>query len=192
MGGKWKRRDTVKKFLLGLFVGASLMITTSVFADEGLEKIVAYLRPSLPITLDGNPVKLESSPVMVDGSTYLKLRDIAALTGLEVTWNDKSQTVELSSRKEGGVSQVSENPPKRYPETEEEKIQARVDRISTDKIQEEIDKYEKKLELEEYLVRMATENGSQQDIARAQKNFNEIKMFLDKLKERQNELKASQ
>lgn len=91
----------MKKFILGLLVGISITAAGSVYADEGLQKIEAYLRPTLPITLDGNSVTLESPPVMYDGSTYLKLRDVAKLTGLSVIWNDNTQTVELGMSKGG-------------------------------------------------------------------------------------------
>jgi hypothetical protein len=95
----------MKKFILGLIVGIAIMITGTIYADEGLQKIEAYLRPTLPITLNGQAVTLESPPVVYDGSTYLKLRDVAGLTGLEVKWNDKTQTVELGTAK--GVTTLS-------------------------------------------------------------------------------------
>jgi hypothetical protein len=88
----------MKKFIMGLLVGVGLMIGTFAFADEGLTKIETYLRPGLPITLDGKKAQLESPAVMVDGSTYLKLRDVAKLTGLGVNWNEDTQTVELSTK----------------------------------------------------------------------------------------------
>lgn len=95
----------MKKFVMGLIVGVAITAAGSVYADEGLQKIEAYLRPTLPVMLDGTPLKLESPPVMVDGSTYLKLRDVAAATGLGVNWNDTTQTVELNSE---GVKKVEE------------------------------------------------------------------------------------
>ncbi|WP_158606385.1 stalk domain-containing protein [Paenibacillus ginsengarvi] len=88
----------MKKVFIGFLVGIISATALSVYADDGLEKIEAYLRPSLPITLDGKKVTLENPPVMYDGSTYLRLRDIAALTGLEVNWNDTTQTVELGKK----------------------------------------------------------------------------------------------
>lgn len=87
----------MKKFIMGVVVGAVFATGTAAYADEGLQKVEAYLRPSLSIELDGKPVKLDSAPVMYDGSTYLKLRDVAALTGLQVDWNETTQTVELQS-----------------------------------------------------------------------------------------------
>lgn len=94
----------MKKFISGIVVGSLLMLSTSVFAEDGLQQIAAFLKPSLPITLDGQKATLESPPVMVDGSTYLKLRDVAKLTGVEVNWNDQTQTVELKSEIKGGTS----------------------------------------------------------------------------------------
>jgi hypothetical protein len=49
---------------------------------------------SKPISALACPLHLT---VMVDGSTYLKLRDVAALTGLDVNWNEQTQTVELGT-----------------------------------------------------------------------------------------------
>lgn len=94
----------IKHFSIGLLSGAILATGISVFADDGLEKIEAYLRPSLPITLDGKKIFLENPPVMYDGSTHLRLRDVAAITGMGVHWNEATQTVELQS-----VSKVESN-----------------------------------------------------------------------------------
>lgn len=96
----------MKKFILGLLVGIVFATATAAYADEGLQKVEAYLRPTLPITLDGKTVKLENAPVVYDGSTYLKLRDVAALTGLKVNWNDTTQTVELQNS--GGVTKMTD------------------------------------------------------------------------------------
>jgi len=87
----------MRKYIVGGLIGATLVFSTQIFAEEGLQKIEAYIRSGLPITLDGKKVTLESAPVMVDGSTYLKLRDIAKITGLDVYWNEVTQTVELST-----------------------------------------------------------------------------------------------
>jgi hypothetical protein len=86
-----------KQFVLGLLVGSFCVVSTTGFAEDGLQKIEAYLRPSLPITLNGQSIQLDNSPVMVDGSTYLRLRDVSKLTGMGVNWNEKSQTVELNT-----------------------------------------------------------------------------------------------
>lgn len=87
----------MKRFVMGLIVGIAISTCGAVFAEDGLQKVEAYLRPSLPITLNGTPVTLDNPPVMYDGSTYLRLRDIAKLTGIGVDWNQQTQTVVLST-----------------------------------------------------------------------------------------------
>jgi hypothetical protein len=91
----------MKKILLGYLIGAMttliLLLSTTTFAEDGLEKISAYLRTGLPITLDGKIVKLESPAITYEGSTYLKLRDAAKLTGVGVKYNANTGTVELST-----------------------------------------------------------------------------------------------
>jgi hypothetical protein len=94
----------MKKLIVGFIAGFIFATAGAVYADEGLQKVEAYLRPSLPITLDGKSVTLESPPVVYDGSTYLKLRDLAKLTGLQVNWNDATQTVELGT---SGVNKLT-------------------------------------------------------------------------------------
>jgi hypothetical protein len=96
----------MKKLVIGIIVGFTFATAGAVYADEGLQKVEAYLRPTLPITLDGKSVTLEASPIMYDGSTYLKLRDVAGLTGLQVNWNDATQTVELGK----GVAPMAVTP----------------------------------------------------------------------------------
>lgn len=98
----------MKKFFSGMLVGIFVTVSGAVFAEDGLEKIDAYLRPSLPITLDGNAVTLESPPVMYDGSTYLKLRDLSNLTGILVNWNEETQTVELDNPNVINVTEVKQ------------------------------------------------------------------------------------
>lgn len=90
------------------FVAGVLFTTVgSAYADNGLTKIEAYLRPSLPIMLNGESIRLESPPVVYDGSTYLKLRDIANLTGITVKWNEETETVEL--KKDTDINGAAKN-----------------------------------------------------------------------------------
>jgi hypothetical protein len=91
----------LRKYIATFLAGSALMFSAQGFAEDGLQKIEAYLRPGLPITLDGHSVTLESPAVMVNGNTYLKLRDVARLSGLGVEWNESSQTVILNTY--GGV-----------------------------------------------------------------------------------------
>ncbi|CAG7645237.1 stalk domain-containing protein [Paenibacillus allorhizosphaerae] len=98
----------MKKFVSGVFVGIAVSITVSAYAADGIQQIEAFLRPSLPVTLDGNLLKLESAPLMYDGSTYLGLRDVAKIAGIQVYWNEKGQTVELNTPRKGSDQSVVE------------------------------------------------------------------------------------
>jgi hypothetical protein len=88
----------VRGYVISFIIGAMATISTTTFAEDGLTKIDAFLRPSLPITLDGKSIQLDNPPLMYDGSTYVKLRDIQKVDpNLNVNWNDSTQTVELST-----------------------------------------------------------------------------------------------
>lgn len=102
--------SSMRKYTTGAIFGCVLSIAATVYADEGLKEIEAYLKPSLSLTLDGKSVTPDSPPIVYDGSTYLKLRDVAKLTGLQVNWNDKTQTVELVSSKDATTSGKCNNP----------------------------------------------------------------------------------
>jgi hypothetical protein len=85
----------VKKFVLGLSVGVLLMLSTSVFASNGIEKISAYIRQGLPISLDGKELKFEQQTIIYNGSTYVPLRETMQFIGKRVDWlGDK---IELKS-----------------------------------------------------------------------------------------------
>jgi hypothetical protein len=98
-------KKTNKTLLLGLFIGLTIATTTSTFADSALEKIEAYLNPSLTITMDGTLLSFENPKVTYDGTTYLSLRDTAKILGKDVKWNEETQTIELN----GSISNTGSN-----------------------------------------------------------------------------------
>lgn len=88
----------MRKFLTGLLVGALIMVPVSAFAKNAVESISAYLNPNVKITLDGEPLELENTPIVYEQTTYLPLREIAEnIMGFEVAWNQETSTVELLS-----------------------------------------------------------------------------------------------
>lgn len=92
----------MKKFIAGMICGATLMLTTSVFADGAYDQITAYLDHSIKVEIDGKKVELANTPVNYDGSTYLPVRELAGAVGLTVDWDEASRTAKLSS----GVTHV--------------------------------------------------------------------------------------
>ncbi|MGG1520215.1 copper amine oxidase N-terminal domain-containing protein [Paenibacillus oryzisoli] len=88
----------MKKLITGIIIGSALTASTAVAADTTLQKIEAYLNPSLPITLDGTKLELQNPPITYNGTTYLPLRDFATTFNKDVNWNDSTKTVELGSK----------------------------------------------------------------------------------------------
>jgi hypothetical protein len=87
----------MRKILIGMLIGASITASTAVFADSTLQKIEAYLNPSLTIKLDGKNIKLKNPPITYDGTTYLPLREVSDNFNKEVKWNEATQTIELNT-----------------------------------------------------------------------------------------------
>jgi Copper amine oxidase N-terminal domain. len=86
----------MRKFLIGFIVGVLLMVPVTAF---GASKIEALLYPNLKVTVDGKQVKLDSTPIVAEGRTYLPLRELGEkVMGMEVNWDQDSQTVSLISK----------------------------------------------------------------------------------------------
>lgn len=74
----------MKKFILGVLVGVSITASSSVFADDIISKVDAYINPTIPVTLDGKTITLNKPVAVIDGSSYLPLKDLGSAIGKEV------------------------------------------------------------------------------------------------------------
>lgn len=85
--------------LCGIVIGAG--------ASSTLQEIKAYLNPGITIKLNGEAQILKDAngnrlyPISYNGSTYLPIRAVAGLAGLDVDWVQATQTVELGNFAEG-------------------------------------------------------------------------------------------
>jgi hypothetical protein len=92
-----------KQFLAGLIVGAMLFSTVTVFA--GTQAIEAFFN-NIKLSVDGKVVELKDAtgnpvePFIYNGTTYLPVRAIAEALGMEVKFNETTNTVELAKVKE--------------------------------------------------------------------------------------------
>ena len=92
-----------KQFIVGLIVGAMLFSTVTVFA--GTQTIEAFFN-DIKISVNGNAVELEDAngnpiePFIYESTTYLPVRAIAEALGMEVKYNETTNTVELAKAKE--------------------------------------------------------------------------------------------
>ena len=92
-----------KQFIIGIIVGAILFSTVTVFA--GTQTIEAFFN-NIKISIDGKAVELKDAngnaiePFIHEGTTYLPVRAIAEALGMEVKFNETTNTVELTKVKE--------------------------------------------------------------------------------------------
>lgn len=85
--------------LCGVTIGAS--------AAGGLQEITAYLSSGITVTMDGEAQTFLDAdgtrvyPVVYNGTTYLPIRAVAGLVGLDVDWDQATQTVKLGKQPNG-------------------------------------------------------------------------------------------
>ena len=83
--------------LCGIAIGAG--------ASGTLQEIQAFLDPTITIKLEGEAQTFLDAkgnrvyPITYEGSTYLPVRAVAGLAGLEVNWDQATRTVELGQSK---------------------------------------------------------------------------------------------
>lgn len=83
----------------GICIGAN--------ASGDLQAITAYLNPNITVTLDGTPKDIldasgnRTYPITYNGTTYVPIRSLSNLLGLEVNWDQATQTVLLGKSTAG-------------------------------------------------------------------------------------------
>lgn len=78
-----------KRKWLVVMTAAGLIATTAAVGASGIaEKVNGWLRPDIAITVEGSDTAIQ--PVIIDGKTYLPVRDMAAAMGYTVEWRGSS------------------------------------------------------------------------------------------------------
>ena len=119
-------KSKIKGFVFGMIIGLTL-VATLVFASSGLiTKQLSY--DNIKIELDGKEIVPKDAngnyvePFTIDGTTYLPVRAVSGALGLNVDWDDKTNTVLLSTK---------QSKPSAPAVSEEEAIQAVKDYVET-------------------------------------------------------------
>ena len=100
---KYKKVLTTLVLALAL-VGAFTVISS---AANGLQEISAYLNSNITVKMDGEPQTFLDAngarvyPISYKGTTYLPIRAVAGLVGLDVDWDQATQTVLLGEQRDG-------------------------------------------------------------------------------------------
>ena len=92
-------------------------------ASEITKKIEAYMNPGIKVTIDGEKQVFTNEngkvlqPIVYEGRTYLPVKNVAEVTGMNVIWDQNTQTITLEhkdSDKNMDKIQLKENPTTGY------------------------------------------------------------------------------
>jgi len=96
-----------KTLLTTIVLGMTLTGAAGVYAGSKLEKINAYLNHSISFTLNGADKSLTDSngkklvPITYQNTTYLPVRAISNLAGINVDFDTASQQIRLGTKQDG-------------------------------------------------------------------------------------------
>jgi hypothetical protein len=82
----------MKNFISGLILGLLIATASGVAANS---EIVAKFT-SFNFVINGESKQLETQPVVVNGSSYLPVRELSNLLGYDVTYKADTKTIELN------------------------------------------------------------------------------------------------
>lgn len=94
-----KRKKSISILALALIMASCFALGAS--ASSGLQEISAYLNSNITVKMDGETQTFLDAkgnrvyPITYQGSTYLPVRAVAGLVGLDVNWDQTTQTVLL-------------------------------------------------------------------------------------------------
>lgn len=81
---------------------------STVGATTIYKNVSATLRPDIMVKYNNEVIELKNTnnevitPIIIDGSTYLPIRTIANLAGLNIDWDNESQTISIEDINEEG------------------------------------------------------------------------------------------
>lgn len=87
----WKRIG-----LLTAALGAAFAAGAN--AQNMIQRVDAYLRPDFQVVVDGKQVHLAHSTLIYNDSSYLPLKELAAVLGANVNWKEDNKTIYVNSR----------------------------------------------------------------------------------------------
>lgn len=96
------KQDRIKGFVSGVIVSAAVF-SLGITAFAAYQKQATLDYTGISITLNGSAVTPKDAngnalePFTIDGTTYLPVRGIASAMGLNVAWDQTTQTVALTS-----------------------------------------------------------------------------------------------
>ncbi|MEK8130597.1 copper amine oxidase N-terminal domain-containing protein [Paenibacillus filicis] len=85
----------MKKVIFALSLG--LLIGSATSALAATNETVQATVTKFVIKVNGTEKTLQTSPIVVDGSSYLPVREVAGLLGAEVDYEDATRTISFKT-----------------------------------------------------------------------------------------------
>ncbi|MDP4095484.1 copper amine oxidase N-terminal domain-containing protein [Paenibacillus sp. P96] len=92
--------------VIGLVTG--MLIGSATVTAAATTPTVQATLSKFSFSVDGESKNLKSDPLVYKGTTYLPVREVAEITGYDLTFDSKAKSIELESKSEGDVT-VSDN-----------------------------------------------------------------------------------
>jgi hypothetical protein len=86
-------KDKLKGFVFGIVLTTIAMVGMSSFAE--MKSIDAFYN-GIKILVNGNEIKTDSEPFILNGRTYVPIRFVAEALNMEVKWNESKNQVEIA------------------------------------------------------------------------------------------------
>ena len=102
-----KKKTLALILTLGMAVTGTVCFAAGAAAAGGLQEIKAYLNSSITLKLDGEPQVLTDAsgvrtyPITYNNTTYLPIGSIGKLLGVDVGWDQATQSVLLGKQPSG-------------------------------------------------------------------------------------------
>ncbi|WP_066497490.1 stalk domain-containing protein [Abyssisolibacter fermentans] len=84
-----------KKLILVTLCVMIISFSVGVNADEIITSVTATINDAISLTLDDEKAELQAPILIYNGTSYLPVRSIANLTGLDVEWDNTTKTIKL-------------------------------------------------------------------------------------------------
>lgn len=94
-----------KSFIIGLIVG--LMLTTVTFASS---EYIQVMFTDFNFVINGRQQKLETKPLLYNGTSYLPVREISNLLGYDITYKADTKTIVLNSSDQNKTNTIGVSP----------------------------------------------------------------------------------
>lgn len=111
----------MKKAILGFIAGLTVAITCSGFAQTAIQTFTAE-KATFDVVVNGEELKSDKPPVVIDGSTYLPLKVTGEALGVDVNWNNSLGRVEIGDMEETPLQEASPSAVLIQPQTTESTI----------------------------------------------------------------------